>query len=113
MTTEPTNPERAAVGDTPVPDENHPAGYPASPEEDAALPSNMDAGTTRALTRLLRLSPFLSLHRAYGGDLKWRRRLCFTLDCIVRAVVVSLILAILFAVAWKTLIPLPPWHPQP
>lgn len=95
--------------DTPEPDENTPASYPAAVEDQTAgLPAEIDAGTTRALSRLLTATPFIDLHHKAGGDSAWRRRLCFTLDLLFRLAVYVLLLGIIALVAWKVLAPVPP-----
>jgi len=96
---------------TPDPDDDVPAVYPASDGDQTSpdVPATSDAGTTRALSALLRLSPFLDLHRKAGDEDRHRKRgtMCFFLDLAVRVVTILLLLAILTAVAWKTLAPLP------
>lgn len=88
---------------TPVPDAASPAGYPIAGDD--AMPN--DGGATRLLTGLMRASPFLDLDERAGGDSRWRRRVCFTLDAIVRGVVVIALLGVIVGIAWKTLAPFP------
>jgi hypothetical protein len=96
-------PEQAdGDGAVPQPDENHPASYADSNEG----VGDVTGGSARALARLLTATPFLDLcDRAKGGT--YLKAICITLDMVVRAVVLSLLLGILGAVAWKTLAPLP------
>ncbi len=95
--------------DEPTPDEAVPGRYPVAPDDEPAVPQGADAGTTRALARLLKASPFLDLHERAGNPIDHRLRggLCFALDFIVRLVAVALLLGVLMAIAWKTLAPLP------
>jgi hypothetical protein len=90
-------------------DESQPAAYPPDDEDDGPLGVAADGGTTQALTRLLKLSPCLDLHRRAGEtqDHALRGHLCFALDLAIRILAYLLLLAILGAVAWKTLAPLP------
>lgn len=100
--------------DEPAPDAAHPAAYPPEPADRApVVPASADAGTTRALAALLKLSPFLDLHSHAGNVEKHRLRgqVCFVLDLLVRLVVVALLLGVITAVAWKTLAPLPEINP--
>lgn len=110
-----TVPPDDQVPETPTPDESHPAAFPTTPTDMVgALPSTTDAGTTRALANLLRLSPFLDLYERVGnGKLDAKGRVCFLLDLVVRLVVVGLLLGTILAVAWKTLAPLPPLRSPP
>lgn len=103
--------ESGDAPDEPAPDESHPAAFPPSPDEPAPVPVAADAGTTRALTELLRRHPFLDLHRAAGdvANHRFRGWICFTFDFLLTLIVVALLLAILAAIAWKTLAPLPDW----
>lgn len=92
------------------PDPTTPANYPPTDEDAFSGAITGDGGTTRFLTRLVRMTPFLDLHdRARKGKKGSRARgvLCFALDCLIRLIVVGLLLAIIGAVAWKTLAPLP------
>lgn len=91
----------------PPPDPDEPANYPPNPEDDLFRGSGVDGGTTRILTRLLRASPCLDLDDRAGGQHALRRRICFALDLIFRLVVWAVLLAVIAAVAWKTLAPLP------
>lgn len=90
----------------PTPDEDAPANFPA--DDVPALPVESDAGATRALASLLKLSPFLDLDERASGESAWRRRLCFALDLLVRLAVVVVLVGVIGAVAWKVLAPLPP-----
>lgn len=93
--------------DHPEPDPSHAAAFPAT--DDASFGPVGDAGTTGALAHLLRRTPFLDLHERAGSpaDHRFRGWLCFSLDFVVRLLIVVLILGIIAAVAWKTLAPLP------
>ena len=93
----------------PEPDESSPASYPPDPNDTPALPVDTDAGATRALSALLKLSPFLDLHQKAGmtADHPVRERVCFFFDFLIRLVVVVILLAVIVAIAWKTLAPLP------
>ncbi len=94
------------------PDESAPANFPALPEEAPRLSTGADAGATQALAGFLKLTPFIDLHQKAGDESGHRFRgwLCFTLDTLIRLVVIVLILAIIVTVAWKTLAPVPvPW----
>lgn len=104
-----SEPSDGAGADGPEPDEASPASYPPEPGDAPALPVTADAGATRALAKLLTLSPFLDLHdrAGHGVDHHLRSQLCFALDLVLRLVVVVVLLAILIAIAWKTLAPLP------
>ncbi len=95
----------------PTPDEDSPATFPVGPEDNRAptLPVESDAGASQALTALLSLTPFLDLHDRARGDSAWRGRLCFTLDLVLRLITVGLLIALIVAVAWKVLAPLPPF----
>lgn len=85
------------------------AGYPVTDDDALAVTPQTDAGTTRALAKLLRASPFLDLHERAGNptDHRFRGTVCFLLDLATRLVVVVLLLGVLAAIAWKTLAPLP------
>lgn len=92
-----------------VPDDAHPAAYPPTPgEDDPRLPPSTDAGSTGALARLLRQTYFLNLYGAFSREHRGLHYFCFAIDFLIRLVVVSLLVAIIAVVAWKTLAPLPP-----
>ncbi len=101
----------APAADEPAPTESGPpAGFPIDPEDETpAAPPSVDAGTTRALARLLKASPFLDLHERAGNptDHRFRGWLCFCLDLLLRLMVVGLLVLVISAIAWKTLAPLP------
>ena len=101
------DPPEPDAGDPP--DETKPAAYPpSSDDETPAVPPSADAGTTRALAALLKLTPFLDLHRAANNEgHRFRGWLCFTLDLLLRLLVVGLLVCMIGAIAWKTLAPLP------
>jgi hypothetical protein len=103
----PTGPDEVATG--PAPDERSPAAFPAT--DAPALPAESDAGTSRALAAFLTITPFLDLHERAGDSDRHphRARLCFTLDLLVRAAAIALLLAVIGAVAWKVIAPLPPF----
>jgi hypothetical protein len=88
----------------PAPDAKTPGAYPAT---DPALGPEADAGTTRALSAFLTITPFLDLHERAGGNHPWRQHLCFACDFVIRLAVVVLLLGILTVVAVKTLAPIP------
>lgn len=87
------------------------AGFPASDGDQTTpeLATTSDAGATRALAILLRLTPCLDLHKRAGDVDRHPKRgmLCFALDLFIRCLAVLLLIAIVAAVAWKTLAPLP------
>lgn len=92
----------------PEPDPSEPATY--SDDEEDSIGGGADGGASQTLMALLSRHPFSSLYQATGGnkdDLDFRGWICFFLDLIFVLVVVSLLLGIIAAVAWKTLSPLP------
>jgi hypothetical protein len=91
--------------EAPQPDENEPASFPSTDE----IPTSTDGGTTGTLLNILSRHPFLGIYEktADRGDLGTRGRVCFALEVILTIVVLALVLAIIAAVAWKTLAPLP------
>jgi hypothetical protein len=91
--------------DVPALDADEPGGFPLVDDDDPQLPN--DGGTTRVLTGLLRLSPFLALDDRAGGDHPKRRAFCFGLDLTFRLMVALLLLAVIAGIAWKTLAPFP------
>jgi hypothetical protein len=102
--------ESSMEGSPPEPDEDNPAAYGGDDEVS-------DGGATRTLLALLSRHPFYSLFRAVEGALrnggKPRAVLlfaCVSLDLLFTLLVVALILGITFALAWKTLAPLPNLH---
>lgn len=109
--------------ETPEPNAANPSTYPLGDDDDTSrgvrppMPQHSDGGTSRLLAWLLGLSPFIDLHHKAlaktGGKHPWREGICVTLDCAFRVMVLALLLAIIGAVAWKTLAPLPSfweWH---
>ncbi len=98
----------------PTPDPDSPATLPVTPNEPGAPPSLSgvaDGGSSNALARLLEKSPFTDLHERAGGSHPFRGAVCFACDFLMRLCVVALLVAIIGAVAWKTLAPLPAfWH---
>lgn len=98
--------------DSPSPDPETPAYFPI----DDAPPwaSSTDGGTTRALSQFLTISPCLDLYQRSGSSHRGLFGLCFALDLLIRLGATALIIAILGAVAWKTLAPLPDlWGADP
>lgn len=91
----------------PAPNPDVPASYPTDDDDEFELPAGADGGTTRLLARLLRVSPFLALDERAGGHHPRRRMICFTFDFLLRGLIYLILLAIIVAVAWKTLAPLP------
>lgn len=96
--------------DAPEPDESSPAAFPTTSDDTPSFPPTADAGATRALAAFLKLYPFLDLHDRAGANADHRVRgwVCFSLDLCLRLVVVVLIVAVILAIAWKTLAPFPP-----
>jgi hypothetical protein len=107
--------QSASLPPVPSPDEKQPAAYPPDPGEAKApeLPTGVDSGSTRALSSLLKASPFLDLHEKAGGKHPLRGGICFISDYLVRLTVLVLILGIIGCVAWKTLAPLPAFWQRP
>jgi hypothetical protein len=89
-------------------DEAEPARY--SDDEEDSIKTGADGGASQTLMALLSRHPFSSLYQATGGNkdhLDVRGWVCFILDLMFVLVVVSLLLGIIAAVAWKTLAPVP------
>lgn len=90
-------------------DPNTPAVFPADDPPAGAAPVNADGGASWALAQLLQLRLFTELHKSAEGAGKWRAKICFAADFIVRVVVLLMLLAVIATIAWKTLAPLPPF----
>lgn len=115
--TEPQDePENTDQPNAPMPPEGAPpASLPVDPNEPLAIDPAVDAGATRTLFRLLSARPFSDLYQKVGaGNLKFRGWVCFVFDFLFRLAVILLLIGIIFAVAWKTFAPLPPfWDERP
>jgi hypothetical protein len=87
------------------PDEKNPAAF----ADEDPIPPSADGGTTRTLLSLLSRHPFWSLYVTTHGiqKLPVRAWACFVLDVLFRLAVVTILLGVIAAVAWKTLAPLP------
>ncbi|HEU5151577.1 MAG TPA: hypothetical protein VFU19_13825 [Iamia sp.] len=100
-----------AEGDGPEDDESGPGPDPSAPAsfplDDSPSWAATDGGTTRALSQFLTISPCLDLYQRSGSSHRVLFGVCFALDLVIRLGATVLILAILAAVAWKTLAPLP------
>lgn len=95
------------VPPSPTPDENNPAALPST---DAPTFGPVgEGGTAKALAKLLQQTPFLDFHERAGSpaDHRLRGRVCFAIDFLLRLAVVGLLLAVIAAVAWRALAPLP------
>jgi hypothetical protein len=95
------------VPPTPTPDEGSPAALPST-DDPTFVPAG-EGGTAKALAKLLQQSPFLDLHERAGSpaDHRLRGGACFVTDFVLRLAVVVLLLAVIAAVAWRALAPLP------
>lgn len=111
--TPPPNAPELAV---PQPDEDKPSAFADDPGDAMGA---MAGGSARALSRLLKTHPFMDVYDRVARDTKDRNTkalralkvACATLDILFRLTAHLLLLAIIAAVAWKTLAPFPslPW----
>jgi hypothetical protein len=94
--------------EAPVPDEEEPAGFPAGDEI-----SGEAGGAANTLMRLLSRHPFMALYEIAASKVRRDNARGFLLfvcvcgDLLFTLVVVALLLAIIGAVVYKTLAPLP------
>jgi hypothetical protein len=87
-------------------DDENKGAFPAGKEDDA--PPDGAGGATGQLWKLLTQHPFLDLYDRHAKSvLTTRGKWCFAAEFVLRLVVLLILLAIIVAVAWKTLAPLP------
>jgi hypothetical protein len=85
-------------------DPNNPGGFTEDEDEDAKAGD----AATRTLLGFLRLHTFLDLYKRSGeGTLPLRGKVAFMLEIFIHLLTALLLLAIIAALVWKALAPLP------